>query len=116
MASLVKTILKFSCKEDALKLHLLAVTMEEGIKLSLGDIDVIIEIYKNGYNKDTFKNCVDQGFYKSEQTVRNSVAKSTKYNILMKTRGDRKVNSKFLPVVNDDLIFNYQVFYDITKP
>lgn len=116
MPSLVKTILKFDNKEDALKLHLLAITMEEGIKLSLGDIDVIIEIYLNGYNENTFKNCVEKGFYKSEQTVRNSVAKSTKYNILLKTRGNRVVNSKFLPSINDDLIFNYQVYYDITKP
>ncbi len=116
MPSLVKTILKFPCKEDALKLHLLAVTMEEGIKLSLGDIDVIIEIYQNGYNKDTFQNCVDKGYYKSEQTVRNSVAKSTKYNILLKTRGNRRINPKFLPAIEDDLIFNYQVYYDNTQP
>lgn len=115
MPSLIKTILKFPSKEDALKLHLLAVTMEEGIKLSTGDIDVIIEIYQNGYNKDTFQNCVDKGYYKSEQTVRNSVAKSTKSNILLKTRGNRKINPKFLPEINDDLIFNYQVYYDNTK-
>lgn len=112
MPSLVKTILKFKNKEEALKLHLLAITMEEGIKLSLGDIEVIIEIYKNGYNKDTFQNCIDKGYYKSEQTVRNSVAKSTKHNILLKTRGHRTINSKYLPVIDDDIIFNYQVFYD----
>ncbi len=112
MPSLIKTILKFKTKEDALKLHLLAITMEEGIKLSLGDIEVIIEIYKNGYNKDTFQRCVERGCYRSEQTVRNSVAKSTKYEILLKTRGHRTVNSKYLPEINDDLIFNYQVYYD----
>lgn len=112
MPSLVKTTLKFKSKEDALKLHLLAITMEEGIRLSSGDIDVIIDIYKNGYNKDTFLGCVNQGYFKSEQTVRNSVAKSTKYNILIKTRGHRVINSKYLPSINDDLIFNYVVYYD----
>lgn len=112
MPSLVKTILKFKSKEDALKLHLLAITLEEGIHLSYGDIDVIIDIYKNGYNKDTFQSCVDQGYFKSEQTVRNSVAKSTKFNILEKTRGHRSINQKYLPLIKDDLIFNYVVVYD----
>lgn len=112
MPSLIKTILKFKTKDDALKLHLFAITMEEGIKLSLGDIEVIIEIYKNGYNKDTFHRCVEQGYYRSEQTVRNSVAKSTKSKILLKTRGHREVDSKYLPEINDDLIFNYQIYYD----
>lgn len=114
MPILVKTILKFKTKEEALKLHLLAITMEEGIKLSLGDIDVIIEIYKNGYSRETLQSCVEKGYYKSEQTVRNSVAKSTKSSILLKTRGNRTINSKFLPITNDDLIFNYQIYYENT--
>lgn len=113
MISLVKTILKFKSKEDALKFHLLAVSTEEGLKLSSGDIGVAIEIYINGYNKDTFNDCIIKGFFKSIQTVRNSVAKLTKIGILIKSRNDRRVDPRFLPSTNDtDFIFNYHVNYE----
>lgn len=113
MINLVKTILKFKTKEDALRFHLLAISTEESLKLSSADINVILEIYKNGYTKTLFEDCVVKGFFKSEQTVRNSVAKMTKHGILTKTRGDRKVNNKFLPQPKEsDFVFNYQVNYD----
>lgn len=117
MINLVKTILKFKTKEDALRFHLLAISTEESLKLSFADISVAIEIYNNGYTKDLFNVCVKKGFFKSEQTVRNSIAKLTKKTILIKTRGDRKVNQRFLPQPKEsDFIFNYQVNYDNKKP
>jgi len=113
MINLVKTKLKFKTKEEALKFHLLAISTEEGLKLSSADIDVVIEIYNNGYNKDLFNNCVIKGYFKSEQTVRNSIAKLTKCGILKKSRGFREVNSNFLPLSKDeDLIFSYDVMYE----
>lgn len=113
MINLVKTILKFKSKQDALKFHLLAISTEEGLRLSLGDIGVVIQIYAEGYNKDIFSQCVEKGFFKSEQTVRNSVAKLTKIGILIKGKGDRQVDPKFLPGPKEsDFIFNYQVNYD----
>lgn len=114
MINLVKTILKFSSKKDALKFHLLAITTEEGLKLSSADIDVAIEVYLNGYNKDLFNCCVDKGYFRSQQSVRNSIAKLTKIGLLDKSKFDRKVNDKFLPNIKDsDFIFNYQVKYDL---
>lgn len=116
MISLVKTVLRFKTKEDALRFHLLAISTEESLKLSSADINVVLEIYKNGYGKDLFGECVKKGYFKSEQTVRNSIAKLTKGGILDKTRGDRKVNDKFLPQPKEsDFIFNYQVGYDTKK-
>ncbi len=112
MISLVKTILKFKTKEEALKLHLFAIAMEERIKLSISDIDVIVEIHKQGYDQTLFQKCVNLGYYKSEQTVRNSVARCTKQGILLKTRGHRQINPKFLPEIKGDYIFHYQVSYD----
>lgn len=113
MINLVKTILKFKSKEDALMFHLLAVSTEEGLKLSSGDIGVVIQIYTSGYSKNTFNKCIENEYFKSEQTVRNSVAKLTKLGILLKTRLDRQVNPKFLPEPKEsDFIFNYQVNYD----
>lgn len=117
MVSLVKTILKFNCKKDALKFHLLAIATEEGVKLSFADIDVAVEVYMNGYTKDLFLECVDKGFFRSEQSVRNSIAKLTKIGILDKSKFDRKVNKRFLPEFKDgDFIFNYQVNYDLQNP
>lgn len=116
MISLVETILKFKSKEDALRFHLLAISTEERLKLSDADINVAIEIYNVGYTKDFFVSCVEKGYFKSEQTVRNSIAKLTKKGILIKSRGDRKVNTKFLPEPRDsDFIFNYKVNYDYNR-
>lgn len=114
MINLVKTILKFNSKKDALKFHLLAIATEEGLKLSFADIDVAIEVYIHGYNKYLFLSCVEKGFFRSEQSVRNSIAKLTKIGVLIKSKFDRKVNNKFLPDSKDnDFIFNYQVNYDL---
>lgn len=114
MINLVKTILKFNSKKDALKFHLLAITTEEGVKLSFADIDVAVEVYMNGYGKDFFSCCVGKGFFRSEQSVRNSIAKLTKKGVLDKSKFDRKVNKKFLPESKDsDFVFNYQVNYDL---
>lgn len=116
MINLVKTTLKFRSKQDALRFHMLAISTEEGLRLSSADINVVVEIYTNGYTKDLFNGCVKKEFFKSEQTVRNSVAKLTKKGVLIKTRGDRKVNPKFLPQFKDsDFIFNYNVMYDNSK-
>lgn len=114
IVNLVKTVLKFNSKKDALKFHLLAITTEEGLKLSFADIDVAIEVYTNGYSKDLFICCVDKGFFRSVQSVRNSIAKLTKLGVLDKTKFDRKVNKRFLPEAKEsDFIFNYQVNYDL---
>lgn len=116
MISLVETILKFKSKEDALRFHLLAISTEESLKLSTADISVAIEIYNYGYNKDFFISCVEKKYFKSEQTVRNSIAKLTKKGILIKVRGDRTVNSKFLPQPSEsDFVFNYKVNYDYNR-
>lgn len=116
MINLVKTILKFNSKKDALKFHLLAIATEEGLKLSFADIDVAIEVYMNGYDKELFLSCVYKGFFKSEQSVRNSIAKLTKIGVLVKSKFDRKVDTKFLPESKEnDFIFNYQVNYDLQK-
>lgn len=112
MVNLVKTKLIFNTKEEALKFHLLAISTEEGLNLSSADINVAIEIYNSGYDKDLFTKCVEMGYFKSEQTVRNSIAKLTKLGILKKSRGHREVNSAFLPSDhNGHLVFSYDVMY-----
>ena len=112
MINRVKTILKLKTKEDALKFHLFAVSIEEGLNLSPSDINIIVEIYNNGYNQDLFSSCVDKKYFKSEYSVRNCVSKLTKKGILQKSYGHRKVNSSFLPDLNDsDILFSYDVIY-----
>lgn len=115
MTNLIKTTLNFKSKEEALRFHLLAISQEENLKLSPSDIDVAVEIYVSGYNKELFPKCVDKGYFKSEQTVKNSVSKLTKCGILDKTRGVRIVSSNFLPNVVGDYIFTYKVLYEINN-
>jgi mRNA-degrading endonuclease YafQ of YafQ-DinJ toxin-antitoxin module len=112
MPSLIKTNLKFKSNVDAFKFHILAISQEENLKLSPADINVAVEVYLHGYSKDFFTVCVEKKFFKSEQTVRNSIAKLTKKNVLTKKYGDRTLNTKFLPLEKDDLIFMYTVSYE----
>lgn len=117
MINLVKTTLKFKNKYDALRLHIYAIAAEEGLMLSPADISVAVEVYKSGYNKDFFSRCVDAGYFKSIQTVRNSVAKLTKVGILDKKRGERKIQERIIPFdTNADFVFTYNVIYDIQIP
>ena len=105
--------MKFKTKQDALMFHLLAVSTEEGIKLSSSDIGVAIEIYMHGYTKDTISKCIEKGYFRSEQTVRNSVSKLTKIGVLIKDREDRKIVDRLLPSTREnDFIFNYEMKYD----
>jgi hypothetical protein len=112
MFNLIKTTLNFKSKEEALRFHLLAISQEENLRLSPSDIDVAVEIYMNGYNKSLFGNCVNKGFFKSEQTVKNSVSKLTKCGVLDKSWGVRRVSSNFLPNIIGDYIFTYKVLYE----
>lgn len=112
MISLIKTTLNFKTKQEALKFHLLAISQEENLKLSPADIDVAVEIYTSGYGKNLFPTCVEKGYFKSEQTVKNSVSKLTKCGILNKTRGVRTVSPNFLPNTVGDYIFTYKVLYE----
>lgn len=117
MSNLVKTTLKFKDKYEALRLHIYAITAEEGIVLSAADISVAVEIYKSGYDSGFFERCVKEGYFKSVQTVRNSVAKLTKLGVLDKKRGERKVKERILPFdLDSDFVFIYNVTYDIKVP
>lgn len=117
MINLVKTTLKFKDKYEALRLHIYAIAAEEGLILSPADISVAVEIYRSGYNKDFFTKCVEEGYFKSIQTVRNSVAKLTKLGILDKKRGERRIKDTILPFdVDSDFVFTYNVIYDIKVP
>jgi hypothetical protein len=117
MINLVKTTLKFKDKYEALRLHIYAIAAEEGIVLSPADISVAVEIYKSGYDKDFFTRCVEARYFKSIQTVRNSVAKLTKAGILDKKRGARWIKERIIPFdKNSDFVFTYNVIYDIKVP
>lgn len=117
MINLVKTTLKFKDKYEALRLHIYAIAVEEGIILSSADIAVAVELYRSGYNKDFFDKCVREGYFKSAQTVRNSVAKLTKLGILEKSRGHRKLKESILSCPpSEDFILTYNVIYDIKVP
>ena len=117
MVNLIKTTLKFKDKYEALKLHIYAIAAEEGLVLSSADICVAVEIYKSGYDRDFFERCVKLGYFKSEQTVRNSVAKLTKLGLLDKKRGSRSLKERIVPLDREaDFVFTYNVIYDIKVP
>lgn len=111
MVNLIEEKIKLGDKEDVLKIHLLIKCFENGYNLSMADVCVLVELHKNGYNEQFYKDCVEKGYYKTLQTVRNSVSKMTKLGILLsKKRGERTVNTDFIPDMSaDKVIFKYTV-------
>ncbi len=98
-------------KDDALAMHLMIKCREKGIVLSEADIMCLIELYHTGYSEEFYTNCVEKGYYKSEQTVRNSVSKMNKLGILSyEKRGDRAIEPEFVPEITEDkFIMQYMI-------
>lgn len=105
MIQLFKEKLELKEKDDVIKLHIMIKSYEKGFNLSEADIDSLIELNNTGYNAEFFTNCLDKKFYKSEQTVRNAIAKMTNLGILSyKRRGERNINKEFIPDVSEDKV------------
>ena len=105
MIQLFKEKLELREKDDVIKLHIMIKSYEKGFNLSEADIDSLIELKNTGYNSEFFENCITNKFYKSEQTVRNAVAKMTNLGILSyKRRGERNINKEFLPDISEEKV------------
>lgn len=108
---LIKDKIQVGSRREVLRLHLLIKSFQKGLNLSESDINSLIELRELGYNPSFFKSCVAKGFFKSEQTVRNAIARMTTMGILTYTRrGERTINPEFFPQVGSDkVIFQYLV-------
>lgn len=108
---LIKEKIHVNSKREALRLHLLIKSFQAGLNLSESDMETLIELRNIGYNPEFFKSCVAKGLFKSEQTVRNAIARMTTMGILTYTkRGERSIDAKFFPEVDSDkVIFQYLV-------
>lgn len=105
MINFLKDKIELTKKDDVLKLHIIIKCFKNGFNLSDADINSLIELKNSGYNDEFFKKCVDKGYYKSEQTVRNAIAKMTNLGILSyKKRGERVINTDFIPDVQSDKV------------
>lgn len=111
MITLFKEKLELKDKDDVIKLHIIIKSYEKGFNLSEADIDSLIELNNTGYNSQFFNNCLEKRYFKSEQTVRNSVAKMTNFGILYyKKRGERFISKEFIPdIPGEKLIMQYLV-------
>lgn len=108
---LIKNKIQVDSRRSALHLHLLIKSYQRGLNLSESDINSLIELRDMGYNSEFFKSCVTKGYFKSEQTVRNAIARMTSMGILhYARRGERKIDPEFFPEVGSDkVIFQYLV-------
>ena len=111
MPTFLKEKISLPDKEEVLKLHIIIKCFQKGIHLSEGDIDSLIELKNEGYGSEFYKNCVEKGFYKTEQTVRNAIGRMTALGILsFKRRGERDINKDFIPeTVDETLIMQYMI-------
>lgn len=111
MISYFKEKIVLDSKDDVIKLDLLIKSHIKGINLSKSEIDTLYELYKVGYNEEFYNNCLNKGYFKSKQTIRNCVTRLTKLGILSyKKRGEKQVSEEFIPKnLENELIFNYLV-------
>lgn len=111
MTEFINDKIEVGTKSEALRLHLTIKCFQKGISLSTSDINTLVELYQTGYSRDFYRNCVAKDYYKSEQTVRNAVARMTIMGILSyRKRGERTINPEYLPKTNSDkLMIQYLV-------
>lgn len=111
MITFLKEKIELKDKEDVIKLHIIIKCFQKGIHLSEADINSLIELKDTGYSSEFYKRCIDKGYYKTEQTVRNAIGKMTSLGILsFKQRGERVINQEFIPeIINDKLLLQYMI-------
>jgi hypothetical protein len=111
MTNFFKEKIELASKDDVIKLHMTLKSFQNNYNLSRADIDTLFELYKVGYSPDFYKNCIDKGYFKTKQTVRNSVGKMSKMGILTyRKRGERYISEQFMPSITEDtVIFQYLV-------
>lgn len=104
-------------KRDVLKIQLFTKMVQFGIRPMEGDIDVIIELYLLGGYKGTeeqskfISSCIEKGYKKTDQSVRNTVSKCIGNGILEKPKNTITfVSNKFIPPVEcDKLVLSHKV-------
>lgn len=111
MIEFFKEKIELADKDDVIKLHMIVKSYENSYNLSKADIDTLFELYKTGYGEQFYTNCIEKKYFKTKQTVRNSIAKMTNLGILnYKKRGERHIVANFVPKVTQDVvIFQYLV-------
>ena len=104
-------------KRDVLKYHLYLKFLQNNIKSSENDIDIIIELFLfGGYNNSDeqskfIKLCIEKNYKKTDQSVRNALSKYTNIGIFEKPKNTiLKVSDMFIPTTDfDKLIINHVV-------
>lgn len=112
MIDFLKEKIQLKERDEVIKLHIIIKCFEKNINLSDADINCLLELNRTGYNTEFYKNCVNNKYYKSEQTVRNAIARMTNLGILFsnKRRGQKFFTKDFiLNISNDKVIVQYLI-------
>lgn len=98
-------------KREVLRVHLYMKFVEHGIKPYENDIDIVIELYCfGGYTKsdkqeEFFNICLEKGFKKTKQSIRNTLSKYTELGVFEKPKNVcLHVSDKFIPSVDFDIL------------
>lgn len=104
-------------KKDVLRVHLYTKLLQHGIKPYKYDIEILIELYCfGGYNNSEeqssfFKICLDKGYKRTIQSVRNTLSTYTTLKVLDRPRNSiLHVNKDFIPqTVFDKLVLQHMI-------
>lgn len=97
--------MKMESKTETLYLHMLIRSFHNKWNLTKADILTLIELWENGYGLNFYSACVNKGFFKNKQSVRNSINKMEKLNLIQsEKRGLKKVNPTTFPLIEQEKV------------
>lgn len=91
MATKVSKVVKLTSTYDIVYLQYVLYCFFNGLKLSRMELGVLTTITLMGYSKRVVKELVAKGISTSAQSVRNTVTKLVKLNLLNKTENNGRV-------------------------
>lgn len=103
--------IRLHSKRDVLRLHLYTKFLENSIKATNTELDVLMELYDFGgfqskeEERDFFASCIDKGYRNTDQSVRNVLAKFTKNGVLDRPKlHHRSLKESFIPSIDSEIV------------
>jgi hypothetical protein len=107
----VQDTIKLDSKRSVMRLLLYVKLLENGIKCSEKDLEILTELYEfGGYHSHQeevlfFAKCIDLRFRRSNQSLRNVLTRFKKLGVIKKLKiHQRQISPTYLPDIKSDKV------------
>jgi hypothetical protein len=106
MATLIKKVYQLDSKFESVKFQIIVRCFSnKDFHFTENELNVLTMFYIEGVSDDTIQKCLENLFFKNEQTVKNFMSKLIKLKILKKIRkNERVIDNSVLDITVDDVI------------